>query len=140
MDLLPGPGAARGPLPLGPRVSRAGLFESLADLIAPTLTSADEGLRANSDSTGRDVPLDVNGTYAATAGVAEERNAMQSGAQDVTTAPTLIDTGTGADTYREAALPYLPQPDTPIDVPFQDPPAPPPAGEPPGEGGPPPEI
>jgi hypothetical protein len=138
MDLLPGPGAFRGPLPLGPRVATPHLFEQLADDLVPTLAGADAGLGAHSETVGRDVPADIESTYATTAGVAEERNATQSGAQDVTTAPALIDTGTGAETYREAALPYLPQPSTPITVDFTDPPPPPaPGGSPEPGGGPP---
>jgi hypothetical protein len=140
MDLLPGPGAFRSPLPLGPRVATPQLFEGLADLIAPTLTSADDGLSANSDQVGRDVPPAADTVYATSAGVAEAVHANQARVQDTTTTPALVDTGAGADAYRANALPFLPQPSTPIELGFEDlPPLPQPEPSP-GEGGPPPAI
>jgi hypothetical protein len=140
MDLLRGPGADRGPLPLGPRVSHDALFESLADLIAPTLAGADAGLAAHSDAVGRDVPDDIASSHAATIAVAEDAHADQVRAQDTTTAPALIDTGANTDAYHAATRPYLPPPDADIELGFVDlPPLPTDTGEGgPGDGGPPP--
>lgn len=123
--LEPGPIVIE-PMPFGPRVSREGLLESLAEPLVSMVQGSEYGLSVSSDQVSRDVPTDLNDAYARTAGQANVAHADQVRAGDATPAGELVDAGAGIDVYRAQALPHLPPPETGIAsnlVPAPKPPA-----------------
>lgn len=86
------------------------------------------------DVAGEGVP-DLDGAYVTTVGVSEATLANQIGAEDDGRATELGDRTEGAEAYRRATSPYLPQPDAPIEGDFNEPPPPAPTGGGGDEGG-----
>jgi hypothetical protein len=136
VELEPGPFAVRDPLPLGPRVSRDGLFESLLEPLAVALGASDPVLAPAQGAIATNSDDGLEATYLSTVGVAETVTADQAGAADDQTSDQLVDAGGGADAYRGSVLRYLPQPDASIEGDFIDapPPTPPRELEPPDRG------
>jgi len=120
MEVLPllDPASLR-PLPAGPQLSAA-----LAGPLS-TITSARDGLSSVAGAVAPDAPVDVDGRYALTIGVARD----ELGAEDApvaSSAPdTLVAAGENSETIRQSVLRYLPQVDAPIEQPFIEPPHPP---------------
>lgn len=124
MELERGP--SRGELlPLGPRVSREGLFASLAGVLVDVLGSGDAGLGTATRTIVGDGAPDMTAAYAGTVDLAEQELAQQTAAGVGGTADLLVDAGAGASAYRDSVLRYLPQPDASIEMPFLDLPTPP---------------
>lgn len=124
--LEPGP-VPTTPLPFGPRVLVGTVFESLAEPLVGALGDPDARLAAARDQVGTDVPDDLDAAFLDTVGVAADAHDSQAAVADPSTAGTLIDTGRGVDGLRAYVLPFLPPPDTFIDIVFTPPPVPDPA-------------
>lgn len=100
-------------------------FEGLVAGALEGLRGADDGLARQRLDVGDEGPPDLDAAYASTVAVSEETLAAQRGAEDDQVAGVLVDTTAGAEAYRQAALPHLPQPAAPIEGDFVDPPRPP---------------
>jgi hypothetical protein len=123
MDPEPGPFWQREPMPLPPRVVGETTFQSLAGALVDMLGDADPSLGAAADTVGRDVPADLDATFGATIGVAEDVTGSQFNLGTDQTADVLTQDGEGAEWYRQSVLQFLPQPDAPIEMELKDPPA-----------------
>jgi hypothetical protein len=122
MELDPGY-IVREPLPFGPRVSYHGLFEQLAEPLVGALGGSDGPLASLQGTIASNSGAGLDGTFAATVGVAADVTANHAGAGNDQTAGALVDNGGGVDAQRGASLPYLPQPDAPIEGNFRELPA-----------------
>jgi hypothetical protein len=120
MDIEPGPFTEREPLPLGPRISREGLFEQLAAQLVDPLSGADGGLDRLRATVGDGVPTDLDATYAATVGAADDAHASFAGSLDDRQGDTLADRGGAVDARRASVARYLPDADADVDASFVD--------------------
>jgi hypothetical protein len=110
------------PMPLPPRVSRDGFFESFVNEIDGLLSGGDVALAVASARVGDGAPTDLNAAYDRTVGVALETHAAEVGRGSGSVADALIGHGENIDALRASVLQYLPQPDAPIDATFVEPP------------------
>jgi hypothetical protein len=122
-DLEPGPIVVE-PLPFGPRVSRDGLFEGLADQLHGTLAGSDGALQSSASTAGDNVPTDIAAMFQGTVGSAEEAHYEQVQVGPQSSADALTDTGEDVAALRASVLRYLPAPNAPIAASFDPPPDP----------------
>lgn len=121
MSYAPGP-FKRDAMPFGPRVSHDGLFAALVEPVANVLRGSEPVLKPAQDTVGRDVPDNIDATYATTVGDAEYQHAIQVSAGPLSEAAVLHDAGDGVDAHHAYAQPFLPSPDTPVQTGFVEPP------------------
>lgn len=119
MELSP-PLLVRAPLPFGPRISHDGLFAQLAGPLVDALGGADAPLGALQRDIAGNVADGLDARWTSTIGAAEEVADTHRGAGDDQTAHALVDTGAGADAYRQSVLSAMPQPDTPLEHDFRE--------------------
>ena len=119
MELEPG-FIVREEMPLGPRVAVEGRFESLAEPLVDALGGSDGALFSLQTTIAGNVADGLDARFTETIGAAEDVADSHRGAGDDQTADALVDTGAGAEAYRQSVLRHLPQPDAPIDSGFRD--------------------
>lgn len=110
----------RSAMPFGPRVSHDGLFEQLAESLAETLGGGDALLHGLQTAIAGNVADGLDARFTSTIGAAEVAAVNNAGAGDDQTAGVLVDAGGGVDAHRSVALPFLPQPDAPIEGNFRE--------------------
>lgn len=109
-------------LPLGPRVSRDGLFTRLVESLDGTLRGSDGVLQSASHTAGDNVPADLDAAFAMTVTTAAAAHATEvhGGAQSI--ADALTDSGDDVTALRLSVQRYLPSPSAPIAASFDPPP------------------
>lgn len=121
-----GPFAERDPWPADPFPRIAGGFLALAAPIHDVIQSGGSVLGASRDQVARDVPTDIDSSFAATVDVARNRHSNEVASGTQSQADRLIDRSYGADARAGQSLRYLPGPETDItqgyiDAPYPDP-------------------
>lgn len=109
-----------GDLPLSPPIVHDGTFAALLEPVVNVLGASDDVLGAQQRDIATNTAEGLDATFAATIGQAEIVAADQPNVDADQTAAALHDAGDGVDGYRGSVLPYLPQPDAPVESGFRD--------------------
>ena len=120
----------------------AASFEGLVADRLGQLAGSDAVMAGITATAGAHPQSDLDGLFDGTVRVGADGLGDEDASMPASQLPQFIDAGDNADVLRTGVLPYLPQPDAPIEQPFTDPPAAPSdIGEPGGvENPPPPQI
>jgi hypothetical protein len=97
-----------------------GTLRGLAEPLVGALSGGDGGLFSLQATIAGNVADGLDDVFASTVGAAEAVADTNNGAGDDQTANALVDNGGGVDAQRNASLPYLPQPDAPIEGNFRE--------------------